>query len=796
MGAGEDMQPTSVTTALGATRRQAIAAAIAGLLGTVVATYPLFLGGSVVSPMMGPVNMLYDQAPYTYGYAAPPPEHVRGTDTGATMWAIIPYTAVQRAALAEGEAPLWNRYNTIGQPLWGQGQSFILDPFHLASLAIPDVALAMDVRFIVARLVFAVGTGLMVVAVSGSWQAGVVLAFVAPFVGHFTLRFNHPAYFSIVYTPWILLAYVMLGHATSRRRWVAAAWLAGATFLQLVGTTPKEGVIALLAAHVAGMCGLLVARVPWRNRLGWVDAALLGGICGVLLSTPNWLIFLDTLSRSWTQSDQPHALFAGVEEAVAYAMGPVLPWPPRTGVHALALLPAIAAFAWPVRLWRSGTGLGAVLSVVVFGGIALGAVPREWLVVLPLVGSVQHVGNSFLAATITPLLLLAGLGVAWACAVPGETPTRARVALSAAAATAAGAVVLGMSPEPGRMWVLCSLVAAWCVLWIVTSGWHRQVSGAVVAGVLAYLSVGAGGLHLPTGVASLDTILIQPRARADLDEPSPAIDAIRARGDVEPFRVAPIELVLFSGTQALWGLESINGPDALNLRGINLVSDLTMVERTPWVWLTVLRANTIDTVRGFLDMVNVKYLVTRRDRVPPGFAALPQAGDDQLLVLERPTAWPRAFFVDGVGRHDTLIALGERIRSATAPFASVGFYDEEFVRALPRSATVVSPADDYRLTSNTTTFTVRSTGPGMAVLSEAFVEHDFAATLNGRPTPYLRVNHALKGVLIPDAGTWTVQFTFRPRWWGLSWALAGIGGLALAGFVLAGRLLPEPSSGV
>ena len=108
------------------------------------------------------------------------------------MWAILPYTMVQREALAHGEFPLWNRYNTIGEPLWGQAQTFFLDPFHLASLAIPDPSVAMDLRFIVGRVVFAIGSGLAVAVVTGNGLAAVLVALLAPFVGHFTARFNHP----------------------------------------------------------------------------------------------------------------------------------------------------------------------------------------------------------------------------------------------------------------------------------------------------------------------------------------------------------------------------------------------------------------------------------------------------------------------------------------------------------------------------------------------------------------------------------------------------------------------------
>jgi hypothetical protein len=56
---------------------------------------------------------------------------------------------------------------------------------------------------------------------------------------------------------------------------------------------------------------------------------------------------------------------------------------------------------------------------------------------------------------------------------------------------------------------------------------------------------------------------------------------------------------------------------------------------------------------------------------------------------------------------------------------------------------------------------------------------DFVATLNDQPTPYFRVNHAFKGVFIPSAGDWTIEFTYRPAWWTFSLAVAAVGLSAL-----------------
>ena len=71
----------------------------------------------------------------------------------------MPYSRLQREALSQGEMPLWNRYNGAGRPLWGQGQTFLLDPLHWLTIVTPDLTLGWDLKFIAHRLVFAAGVG-------------------------------------------------------------------------------------------------------------------------------------------------------------------------------------------------------------------------------------------------------------------------------------------------------------------------------------------------------------------------------------------------------------------------------------------------------------------------------------------------------------------------------------------------------------------------------------------------------------------------------------------------------------
>ena len=778
----------------GLTSRRAYRAVVmAGVLGSLVAMYPLLLGRSLVAPGNGPANVLYDQPPYGPGTTDQGVEYARGADVGAMMWAILPYTAVQREALAHGEFPLWNRYNTIGEPLWGQAQTFFLDPFHLASLAIPDPVVAMDLRFVVGRMVFAIGSGLTVAVVTGNGLAAVLVALLAPFIGHFTARFNHPAYFSIVYAPWILFAYARLGRVTllgDRAR--AGAFLAAVTWLQLVGSTPKEGIVALVAAHAAGMLGLLAAPGGWKEKLGRVDFALLGGITAMLAGAPHWWVFLDTLGRSWTMYDTPSVQFAYWPHTVGYVLGGAAPGLVVTGANTLAVMAALCAFLYPARLLRSGVGLGAVMSCAGIAAVAYGMVPAEFLMKLPLLQNIHHIANSFLAASVPPLLIVAGVGVA---AALDEAAHGASVRLACGVAVA---TILCASVVPGGAFQMTTIVgmaavvgAAVAMMSLPAITGRVLPSGVMAVSLAAMTALFTNGLQLETGGGAVEALLIQPRPRADLDARTPALASLPDPADVGPYRVAPLGAVLFPGTQALWHIEGVGGPDALRLAAIESMSDAAGVERTFWGWWTIVQPSNLPVVGKYLDMLNVRYLVTRPDTMPPQARALPMNGPDLVRVVERPSAWPRAFFTEGVSRHHGPRGIAEKLHATNGPFSSVDEQDVSAVEAvagLPATGSVIS-ATDYSLTPNSTAFRVKTTGSGLAVLSEGFVEVDFQATLNGEPVPYLRVNHTLKGVVVPGPGNWTVRFVYRPQHWTLSWIVAAVGLAGILAMAVAKPLL-------
>jgi len=769
---------------------------VAAAMATLIATYPiLFLNRSLVSPNNGGTRMLYDQAPYVPGSQDLEIEDVRAADVYAMMAAFLPYAKVQRDSLSYGEVPLWNRFNGTGRALWGQGQTFFGDPLHW--LTFLDADWGQDLKFVAHRFVFAAGVGLVALTAGCSWLAAAMAAASTPFLGFYSFRFNHDAAFAVSYAPWILIGWLWLASASTRFHMARAAVLLSVTStLVLLASPPKEAAIVLASCQAAGLLVLLLCRrdAPgfWQ-RLGFATVA---GAAMVAITAPHWVAFLDTLRNSLTVYDRPTAAlfqFSAAPQILLGSLSPVLVLP-TLQVAAVPLL--ISAVISPLRLLRLPAILACLLIAMCLLAVAFGAIPADWLVRVPLVANIYQVNNVTTTAAIVLLSVV--------CAVGAESLLAASlwkaglftllVGLTAVWLFRDAAVRGADMPE---LWVI-GLLLAGAIAVPFSMRAAGRASGQVLP-VLSMFALGAllllpGGLQIETGAPALDQLLSQPRLRADLDATSPAVEAIH-RAMNEPARTIGIDAVLGAGSQALYGLEGLGGPDALMSAPYEQLVDAGPIDRPdgPLLavgWLTVVSATSFDRLAPLLDLLNVGFVLALPDRVLPGLIEVPMQGTDRLKPLRRPSAWPRAFFTNGVTTYVEPQELLRQVAAHGKPLASVQFNDHQAMEAtsgLRASAGDSIPARGYVLTGNTTSFVVRASGPGVAVLTETFLPHDFRATLNGRRVPYFRVNHAFKAVTIPSAGDWTVKFEYRPRHWDLSLSIAAAGLLLLAGLGVLSR---------
>lgn len=840
---------------LAASPGRAILAAAA--LGVVTSSYPIvFLGKSLVSPNLG-TTLLYDAFPSVPGDQTTETTDVKLSDVGAIMWQHVPFSMMQHRALREGELPLWNRYNALGVPLLAQGQSMFGDPVHLLVVLADGAAWAWDLKYLLAKWLFAAGLGLTVLALLKDpatkgpkdekttadtssplvpWSLGPVVpaalvAVVAPFIGFFLYRVNHPAYFSLCYAPWPLYCLVRLACAPVASRRALTGWSLGLVVANLAlmnSGTVKEAYMLLLCVNFSGACVVAARAESWRERAAKFGALLWFGLLFALITMPIWATFLGTLKQSYTGYNAVSAyqiqptLLLGAFDEIFYRP---LMTKDQVFSPSLNFLLLLGLLYWLATLrlhfpHRAAIALAA--SSLVPLALAFGLVPPAWIVTLPFLGNIAHLDNTFSCALIVLWSVLAGLGFATAARRLGTAAGRHDLVV---AGLLLGALVFGWIAfrqaahrpihgpifsvhPPGQvlaitpfLWdYLAALLLAAGVLAVTlhTTGARRAwtaARGLLAAGCVLVL-IWRHGLH--ASAVGFEDFTCRPTPRAGFHGRSEAMRLAREGHAREPGRGFGLHSNFFPGWTGVYGLEGIHGPDALVNPFVRELLGASGIERL-WDWRFYAEAKDVGHVRPFFDALNVRhYFDLASDQGALG-RALRLVRTADLDVYESPTAWPRAFFTNRVEGYEHPADLVAKIRASPGrPFAAVQNPDGAAQSAVSRLARgaggTIIPATHYRLTANATSFVVRADGPGLIALTEAHWPGDFRADLNGRDLPVVRVNHAFQGVVVEAAGEYRVTFRYWPHHFTRHLTLAALGLLLLAASgLLAWRAPPSPA---
>lgn len=789
-------------------RRPRTAILAVAVVSVTVSCFPvIFCGKSFVSPDNG-MQLLYERFPTTPGAQGGRVENPSGSDIGAVFYWHLPASIIQhRAIFEDGEFPLWNRYNWGGVSLWGQCMSMLGDPLHWPAVLTGGAPWAWDFKFVAAKIIFALGIGLLVRATSRSLVAALLLTLSAPFIGFFVYRFCHPGVFALSYAPWILLPWLEVIRVRTRRG--VAAWgalLIFANWWQLNGGTAKEASVFLLCLNGAGALALLVAALPGRERAVRLGIFVWANLLFLLLSAPLWMVFLDALGKSWTMYDRPQVcqiqpgLFIGLFDDIFYRQLMPGEFLSNPSVNFFVLLGTAWALVRIRALAVERTFLAVAVVAVGAAAIAFGVVSPLVLEQVPLIRNILHFDDTFSGALFILLFVLAGYGLR-------ECHRRMRLpewrgdwilvlclvgALLAAffgltqAAHRVGTTFLAIGrtlPKSEFLWeygaALVVALAVWPWAWRAVR--LRQPAAATwfLVACAAWATFHfRHGMHL---VTSFDTLTMNPKQRLDLrDVPSPAIRQIQ-QAMSEPARVSGINWIM-TGTNVATRFEAIDGADAmLNPAVRELIEGIGI--RDMWSWrLLILRQDFARIHRG-LDMLGVRYYLDKPGRGAdlPGLRCL---GSSDLDVMESEGAWPRAYFTDAVTAYHDVPELMRLLQEGDGrPFAAMLPEDRARLLLPPQDQAKrhLVPAHHYRLTQNRTTFEIEAPSPGLVVLSEAWLPGDIEVLVDGRPAKVLRVNHAFRGVFIDQPGSHTVQFRYWPAVLQPALWLAAIGLVALLG---------------
>jgi len=752
---------------------------IVGVIAAIVSCYPVvFFGMSFVSPLGAAA--LYDGSPWVPGFPLDGiSENFRGTDVGAMAWSIAPNSVVQHDSLFRYfEFPFWTRYVGAGAPLFAQAYSGIGDILHWIPVAMDGGAIGWDIKFVLSKAVFAVGMGLLVFRLTDKLLAGLLIAVSSCFLGFFAYRFNHPAIFVLTYAPWVILQWDRLGRALAspNKHIKSYIWhgilLALITWLQLNSGTPKEGVITACFMQALGVLAF------WKHispKFGSVRTFVLAcgiGIALILITAPYWLIFLDTLGKSFTNYDIPsvgtYPQWAIIgffdnfffQETYYSLVGP--------SVNLFVLL-FLSSAILSLRHRQSSFVYACWGLFVLALTTAYSYIPLSVLIAIPFVNKIQHVGNTFSVPMMVIALIIAGYGIR--DYLEATEKSKKTILIFSLSSLLVWWLVLALNIDNWRNSIgflifnfLVILVGFYQLYRRINAG-RWETRGGIIILMCCFLILHVRhGMHLTTEIPQIDAYVLNPTARPDYSIKSEAIEFVKNKMDEtnSPTRVIGEGFTMFPGINSRYGLEGMVSVEALRNKYYNNLMTLTdYPEYQGWGWLHLIRSDQIASRSAALDFFGIGYVLSAPGASMPKDMKLVHSSD--LEVWKRDSVWPRAFFVNNVlavhKPSDLLFALSDKSHRIFAAVENQPIPQEILNNnALYR----VIPANEYRLTNNSTNFSVEANGPGIIVLGETYYPGDFVAKLNGEKVDYIRVNEASKGIWVNKAGKYDVSFTYRP----------------------------------
>jgi hypothetical protein len=781
------------------------------IAGQLILYGPAFLGRKILLPLA----ILAEQTKYL---PTPPggPEVFSPKPVLLDLLAITePDRRFAASEIAQGRFPLWNPHQFGGVPFTWPKYSpyFLLSALSKSPYLLPWVQL-------LAALVAGFGAFVFFSRVLKvkDWPA-ILAAWCYPVTGWFVLWQGFAAVVPVTWLPWILYCL----DRTIRGSRVAPIGLALVTALVMVSGNPDvAGQVMLVAALFAPWCIWDEHRRGFFRFFAGKQALRLGlGLgLGLLMAMPNLLPFNEyagtsiRLSRRGSGAEErPPLGIEGLPQIVLPDMYgtfaepgtcPLLSGRQGNQLEGPAqiytgLLPTLLLAPWAFRD-RRRRSVSVFLLVTAGIGVSwmLNIPGMVWLLRRPFLNLMSH--NRLVFASSFALLSLAAIGLdnVWA-KIRGRRLGWLQLALLSG--------LLGwcvyrsfVYPEPlatefetrvkagqPEMWAPTLAAVETAKVWFK----HRYQKAVVfcVLGIAAWIILrarpGVGRFMAPVlGILMIGDLLLFGYGKRLTYGPElyfPEIPALRQLVQSTPGRAFGIDCLPANIGQAV-GLRDIRGFDSVDPeRWLRLLWIGSKIEGDHNEYAATQRYNPDwkmmpDEIRfpPVLDMISLRYAIFRGSP-PPGITARFQSPD--YFVLENRHALPRVFVPQHV---ESVMDSNETLARLASPL-----FDAKRVAYVESDLVISGPINGQAKIREEvpTRIVVDAQMPksGLLVLADNW-DVGWQAYVNGKSTPILRTNYALRGVILPS-GPSRVEFRYESQTLAVgNWlAVSAIAGLLLYG---------------
>ncbi len=795
---------------------------IYSIAGVLIANLPIiFLGKSHVSPANGTI-LLYGGMPTLPGACPERFVPISGSDTGATMWGFIPQTLIEKKSLSHGTLPLWNRYEWCGEPLIGQGLSMIGEPLNVLTMILGGNAMAWDIKILLSKLLLSIFLGFTVYFVCSNKLAGSCISFLSAFLGYYQFRINHPGIFSLGYAAMLLCGWVYMAKCRSSRISLAAIGILLANIFLLNSGTVKESIVSILTINTIGLCYIFFSYTEGKERKKRLWLGLLSGVSFVLITTPEWLLFWRTMGSGFTAYTEPvtwqHPLSLSVGLLDNFFLRPIAH--ENLWMGSANLLIGFLALFELIRSIKNGEIEGRFWGVTLLflSFLIFGLVPNFVINPLPFIGHIYHLANCLSLPFILILGLLAGLGVESILSLPRNKIQSPLIVSGIATGiliclafsetftrTSLGAFTsYAMDLKSVRPEYIIALLGSILGISLVMVGILKLKDRPQLLGGFIFM-IGCLLLCMrfmmyegyPFGLYSFS-----PGDRCDLLVKSPVIEKIKQLDPDGTSRSIGVGYNLFPGWNSSVFLESIGGAQPFEPSKLRELMDKSGMHSEVQTtgnegWHKHLMPNELDKYHRLMDFLSIRYYLANPGSLDPNTKNVEKIGSYDLDLYSSSSTWPRAFYSSKVEACDSVDGLLSRINTCdtTPPFITVDSLEHGNLISQNAINTLIVKATSVSNGVNNTIVKISTPGPGMVSLCETFWPNDMATTLNGTNVPTFRVNQVYRGVVVPGAGDYVIDFSYSPKNWTFMWIISLVGFLLfISTLILLKFRTPDPST--
>lgn len=729
----------------------------------------VFMGKALLlGAVYAPVDLAYDTSPLkslrgTMGVG--PSRNGVLSDVYSQM---IPWHAAVRAAIFDGQWPLWNPYLFAGDVLAASAQPAPYYPFNLLSLALP---FSHALTFLAAITLFLAGLGAFLFAreVGCSGEASLFAAAAWALCDFLSFWLEWPMGVSVALMPLVLLA----THRLIVRPGIETTLLLGGAFVLLLLAGHPE-----TALHIVVLAGLYALFLLRGVRHWWSFSwrAILAGVLSVLLCAFFLFPIIEALPQTWEY---------GLRQRLTRERTTGLPWNLASRILANNAIPFVSgvpegeisvlpedsllpsSYAGSIALALAALGIlngsfrqrWPMLAFVIVG-VLTGAhvLPAMWLLeTLPLLDITHNQRLVFAAAFGLSMLAAFGLdrllrdrrrgdlvflatGLVLAFAVVLFTERmRAQLTLEFIQLRAAilivplflAAIFLRLIPPGREIWLLLGLLAV-----------QRNLE--------------AGGRY-PT---------IPRKAFYPVPE---ELKAIPRNG---LYRMTSAANTFVPNVSAVYGLEDVRAYQAMTHRRWFETSFL-------WSRPVPIHYNRVDDLtRPFLSFLNVRYAMQEKERgVPEGWKVIHQT--EWMFVLENTRVLERAF-------------IPRWVRLGTADVDDL-HHVTDFRERVWISAKQRGQIEPREIPNGTGTVSIRRWSHGFrmeANMNErgwiVVSETDWIgwkATIDGKRSPLFTANHAFLAIDVPQ-GRHLIELRYFPDSFAIGLGVSAATATMLIAFLL------------